>query len=443
VPLVVGNAPPQIWFESPKEGDFFTPGKPISYKVHVLDLEDGDSTQFGELMETRNFVTAQWIRGDGKEEAGHPGLALMKQSDCFNCHAVETKIVGPAYLDVANKYRGQTAAVEASVQRVIKGSAGVWGSTAMLPHEAFTADQVHLMLEWVFGLKPGETGADLVRGLSGKVSAPADTNVHQAILEASYTDAGRSPASPLVGKTRLKLRSRRLEAERADVINGPKVSQNDQAGGRQALTGIMASHTVRFDHLNLSDSASVTCRVANGVTNAVIELHDGSPQGDLLAALPITEAASSNKWVELTAPLKATTRRVDVCLAFTGSGTNHLMNLDWVQFNPRSSSGQSELDLRSISVGMTREQVRGALTNSCLVTSASRPATGWSGKISPPAGRSAVRFEFAHPGSTVEACDVYWVGHTKAPNTFYGIWLNYFYFDRDDNLVGFERLVRD
>ena len=138
LPLVVGNTPPQVRFESPQEGDFFTLGKPIPYKVRVVDAEDGDSAHFDEVMDARTFVSARWSRGDGKEEGSHPGLALMKQSDCFNCHAIETKIVGPAYLDVANKYRGQPGAIEASIQRVIKGSSGVWGESPMLPHESFT-----------------------------------------------------------------------------------------------------------------------------------------------------------------------------------------------------------------------------------------------------------------------------------------------------------------
>ena len=56
--------------------------------------------------------------------------------------------------------------------------------------------------------------------------------------------------------------------------------------------------------------------------------------------------------------------------------------------------------------------------------------------------RSEVR-EF-HPGTIVKACEVYLVGHTNAPKgSYYGKWLNYFYFDRDEKLIGFDRLVID
>lgn len=205
LPVAVGNSPPEVRFELPLSAGSFIPGQPIDYRVRVIDEEDGDSTQFGELMDSRVFVNAHWNRDDGKEEPGHPGLALMRQSDCFNCHSVQAKIVGPAYLDVANKYRGQPGALETSVQRVLKGSTGVWGNAPMLPHESFTADQIHLMLEWVFGLKAGGGGEGMVRGLAGKIQTPADEHIRSVTLEATYTDTGHAPARALVGKTQLTL----------------------------------------------------------------------------------------------------------------------------------------------------------------------------------------------------------------------------------------------
>ncbi len=103
---------------------------------------------------------------------------------------------------------------------------------------------------------------------------------------------------------------------------------------------------------------------------------------------------------------------------------------------------QSQRTSHSFSVGMTREQVRAELTDSWLLVSASRPTTGWSSQVSPPAGARAAMFERSHSGA-VEACDVYWLGHTNAPRMYYGKWLNYFYFDRDQKLIGFDRWVID
>ena len=100
--------------------------------------------------------------------------------------------------------------------------------------------------------------------------------------------------------------------------------------------------------------------------------------------------------------------------------------------------------------GMSREELHAQLASSRLLLSASRPIQGWSGDIDFPTGSSAGDFERLHAGIVVQICDVYWVGHTNnpkiynIPKTFYfGRRLDYFYFDEQDRLVGFERWTID
>ena len=327
IPLVAGNSPPQVRFVEPHDGDFFTPGRPLRYQVAVRDAEEGSSTDYEELFEARTFVNATWSRGDGKTEEVEPGLSLMKQSDCFNCHSVEQKIVGPPLLEVATRYRGQPGALEASVQRVIKGSTRVWSEVPMLPHEALNPDQVRIMVRWIYALEPGKAAANLVRGLNGELKIPKDPRTRTGLLEATYTDAGRPPAGALTGKATVKLRSRRLEAELADEKHGLKVLGN-------FLGAINDGHYARFAGLNLSDSHSATFRVASAGQGGVIELRAGSFTGELLAAAEVTPTGSWDKWTEVTAPLKPLTNRTDVFVVFVNPGKGGLMNLDWLQFNP-------------------------------------------------------------------------------------------------------------
>jgi cytochrome c len=325
LPITVGNSPPEVRFHHPEDGDFFAPGQSVAYEVAVRDAEDGRSETDDELMDARVFVNARWSRGDGKESSDEPGLALMKQSDCFNCHAIETKIVGPALLDVANKYRGQPGALEASVQRVQKGSSKVWGEVPMLPHESLTADQIQLMVRWVYSLEPGKAGAGLVRGLHGKLESPNDAQLRTLILEATYTDAGRAPAASLAGRTTIRLRHPRLEAERADQILGPKVLG-------PAVGAIDHGHSLRFQTINLTQSTRATVRVASGGVGGALEVRSGSPTGELLARFEVPSTGGWDKWVELTAPLAKTTARSDIILVFQNPGKGGLMNLDWIEF---------------------------------------------------------------------------------------------------------------
>lgn len=79
--------------------------------------------------------------------------ALMKGSDCMACHAEATKLVGPAYKDVAKKYAGNAGAVDTLVKKVKAGGSGVWGAVPMTPHPNLKDEDIKVMVEWVLSLK--------------------------------------------------------------------------------------------------------------------------------------------------------------------------------------------------------------------------------------------------------------------------------------------------
>ena len=335
LPLLVGNAPPRVRFLAPQEGDFFTPGKPVAYKLLVEDEEDGSSAAYEELMEARTFVSARWRQGEEREEIVEPGLAMMRQNDCFNCHAVNQKIVGPALLDIANKYRDQAGALDASVQRVLKGSSRVWSDAPMLAHEQLTTDQIQLMVRWIYSLEPGKAGPDMTRGLTGTIAAPEALNNRIGILEASYTDAGRPPVGSLVGKATVTLRNRRVEAEESTELSGAKVQGADHASGRRFVRANADGDTARYASLNLADAGSVTCRVASAKTGGTIELHRDSAKGEVLARIEVKPTGAWNVWTECSAPMTSLAQRCDLVAVFHNPGQTNLLSLDWIQVNLR------------------------------------------------------------------------------------------------------------
>ncbi|MEO8351013.1 MAG: PQQ-dependent sugar dehydrogenase, partial [Chthoniobacteraceae bacterium] len=283
VPIMVGNTEPTVRFVTPQEGDFFTPGQPIRYEVTVHDPEDGDSKTKPDELGIKTLVSATWQTSDGKaDKVGDPGLASMKASDCFNCHAMDKPLVGPALLDIANKYRGQPGAKNASVERVMKGSTGVWGQVGMLPHPQHTEDEVQMMVGWIYSIEPGKASPGMARGLTGEIMAPQDDQTIGCVLEASYTDAGRLPdVGSLTGRATVALRSRRLEAERGDEIHGPQTLGFGHASGKKGLGGIADKQFVKFANVNLGQSPTATFRVASAGSGGKIELRAGSPEGDL------------------------------------------------------------------------------------------------------------------------------------------------------------------
>ena len=83
--------------------------------------------------------------------AAHAQLALAQQKGCTACHAVDTKVVGPAYHDVALKYKSRKDAPDYLTQKVIKGGAGVWGPVPMPPNAESEAEARQLV-QWILSL---------------------------------------------------------------------------------------------------------------------------------------------------------------------------------------------------------------------------------------------------------------------------------------------------
>ena len=79
--------------------------------------------------------------------------ALAKSKNCMACHAVDKKLVGPAYKDVAKKYAGQKDAEATLVTHVMKGSKGVWGPVPMPANAQVNEAEAKKLVGWVLSLK--------------------------------------------------------------------------------------------------------------------------------------------------------------------------------------------------------------------------------------------------------------------------------------------------
>ena len=78
--------------------------------------------------------------------------ALAKAKNCMACHAVDKKVVGPAYKDVAAKYKGDKAAVATLAAKIKAGGKGVWGEVPMPPNNV-TPEEATKLATWVLSQK--------------------------------------------------------------------------------------------------------------------------------------------------------------------------------------------------------------------------------------------------------------------------------------------------
>jgi cytochrome c len=74
--------------------------------------------------------------------------AMAKKYNCLACHAIDKKLVGPAYKDIAKKYKGQNVAAQLEA-KVKKGGQGVWGPVPMPPNSAVPDADIKKLVDWI------------------------------------------------------------------------------------------------------------------------------------------------------------------------------------------------------------------------------------------------------------------------------------------------------
>ncbi|MCD6665647.1 c-type cytochrome [Hydrogenophaga bisanensis] len=79
--------------------------------------------------------------------------ALAKSKNCMACHAVDKKLVGPSYKDVAKKYAGDAKAADMLAAKIQKGGSGVWGAIPMPANPQVNDADAKKLAAWVLGQK--------------------------------------------------------------------------------------------------------------------------------------------------------------------------------------------------------------------------------------------------------------------------------------------------
>lgn len=80
-------------------------------------------------------------------------MAVAKKNGCLACHALDKKLVGPAWNEVGKKYGAEAGAAEQLVVKVKKGSKGVWGPVPMPPNATVKDADIKLLVDYVLTLK--------------------------------------------------------------------------------------------------------------------------------------------------------------------------------------------------------------------------------------------------------------------------------------------------
>ena len=76
-------------------------------------------------------------------------MALATAKNCMACHAVDKKLVGPSYKDIATKYAGQADAVDKLAGKVVKGGSGAWGPVPMPANAQINDAEAKKLVAWI------------------------------------------------------------------------------------------------------------------------------------------------------------------------------------------------------------------------------------------------------------------------------------------------------
>jgi cytochrome c len=81
------------------------------------------------------------------------GEDLLKKNGCTACHAVDKKVIGPAYVDVAAKYKGDAKAPAYLANKIKQGGSGVWGAVPMPPNTQVSDADIKMLATYILNLK--------------------------------------------------------------------------------------------------------------------------------------------------------------------------------------------------------------------------------------------------------------------------------------------------
>ncbi|MDH5380505.1 MAG: ThuA domain-containing protein [Cyclobacteriaceae bacterium] len=193
--ILVGNSAPELTIDLNPEDLLFWDNKTVNYQVKINDLEDGSNE--AKALPGKTSVYFQYIpQGEDLAIIGHQtnekpsGLAKIEASDCKACHNATTKVNGPSYQSIAEKYT--TNDLDYLVNKVINGGSGVWGETPMSAHPQLSETDVTEMVEYILNINSSENNSGAISE-SGTLTFNEHINAKgfgKYVLQATYEDTG-------------------------------------------------------------------------------------------------------------------------------------------------------------------------------------------------------------------------------------------------------------
>ncbi|WP_247236569.1 PQQ-dependent sugar dehydrogenase [Telluribacter sp. SYSU D00476] len=342
VQIKVGNTPPDARISTSANQSFYWDNTVLDYKVAIKDPEDKQidparaTVSFTYLPFGKDIASA--VSGATHGNIQHAEAEKLYASlDCRACHTMDSKSIGPSLKDIAKRYNGKAGAVEALVDKVIKGGSGNWGAYAMSAHPDLPVEDSKAIVNYILSLDAKPSSLPL----SGKLKLTDHVgkgNEGAYVLLASYQDKGANGIEPLTARTHMVLRNPKVEFEDYEGGNVGVVIATEMTGFISYIRRVTPGRYVSFNKIDLTHIKSITYRLLEEGTGGTLEVRLGRVDGPLVSSLqiPAGKAADYTKgWKDRVAPVMPTKGVHDLYFVFKNEsgGQKEMFFLDWMQFN--------------------------------------------------------------------------------------------------------------
>ncbi len=224
--VLVGNEPATIDVKLDGNQSFYWPNtSAVKYAINVADKEDGTITNdTGNLMiafAPKEDPNAPAAEGHQQADVATVAKGIMEANGCKACHSLDTKVVGPAFKDVAAKYKNDKNAMNHLVNKIKKGGSGVWGELNMPAFATLSDEDRTAIVTYVLSLADVKKSLPLQGSLSftpnapnqaafDSIALPEKLPTQEFELLASYMDKGNAGIGPITVKKAIDLKPARF-----------------------------------------------------------------------------------------------------------------------------------------------------------------------------------------------------------------------------------------
>ena len=335
VVVKAGNALPEVTIASSRNTSFFWENKPFKYTVQASDKEDGTIAPqeivvyFG--YEPEPSTLPQEGNGNAPLLQAVPfGYSLIANSDCKACHTVDKVSVGPSYVAVAQRYKGQEDAVAMLTEKITAGGGGNWGESLMSAHPQLSPQDVNEMVKYILSLaeEKQEMTAIAPQGTLTFKAHKEDEPRGVYTLMATYTDKGANGIDPLTGRDVVKLRSAKVRTVFADAYVGFRRFGNSLTSGDHKSYYLLKN-------IDLTGIQKFVYEYAAEDKAGAIEVRIDSQAGPVIAKTPYEVTGDWGTTKSLEAPIATpTSGKHDVYFIMVkpGKPNEDIINLKSVTF---------------------------------------------------------------------------------------------------------------